>query len=154
MLLSFLSSCFWKIRVRNCVFLDSSKSEHKYCSDISFTVMKNSVLAYAYFLYVFCGQNAPLLHLPGAQSKSKAQLGLCTGCRTEPWLTKCMAKELFCSYIRAEWECFPEHKLLFTISKLQGGTPDMDKWKTGVALILNFHAFKQVINLHIWMPAM
>lgn len=30
----------------------------------------------------------------------------------------------------------------------------MDKGKTGVALILNFHAFKQVINLHIWMPAM
>lgn len=51
-LLSFLSSC-WKNRGTTCVFLDSSKSERKYCSEISFTVMKNSILGICVFHVCF-----------------------------------------------------------------------------------------------------
>lgn len=151
MVVIFLEFWFWKFRGKTCLFLDTRKSEHKYCCEISFTLMKSNVLGGCIF-HVFHGQNPPLSQIPGARGKGKVQLVLCKGCRTEPSLTKCITKKLFCLYVQSgsvlqSTNCY---SLLVT---WQEGLSMAKEW---LALHSSWTSMlsKQLINVHIWILAM
>lgn len=148
---------FWKIGGRFCVFLDSGKSERKYCSEISCTEMKNSTLGVCTLHKCFPWSESTTVLPTGCLQQEQSKLVLCEW--LQGWTLTCKMHgqgKLVCLHVHSQLKHqvreFSKAQIDITVGKLKEQTLGMEKGKAAVALSLNFHGFKQLINFHIWTP--